>query len=250
MSEMPSTREIIIAPDRETLAEIAAKRLIARIAANPQRPTVCLTGGSTPQRLYELLATSPWRKKIPWPQVHWFMGDDRFVPSDHPLSNIGMAGKTFLDICAPDKNVHTIHTDGMTPDEAAALYEQELRAFHPSSLNQSLPLFDIVLMGVGPDGHTASLFPGSSELAEQRKWVVAVPLASVAPFVPRVSLTLPCLASTREMLFLVSGRDKRAILARILAGDSNPPAARAGAAHGETVWLIDEDAAPNGNQHA
>lgn len=250
MSKMVPNREIIVVPDRETLAETAARRLTARIAANPQRPTVCLTGGSTPQRLYELLATSPWREQIPWARVHWFMSDDRFVPHDDPLSNIGMARRAVLDTCAPAQNVHIIPTDGVTLDEAAEIYEQELRAFHPPSLNQSAPLFDIVLMGVGPDGHTASLFPGFSELTERRKWVVGVPRANVAPFVPRISLTLPCLASTREMLFLVSGPDKKAILERVLDSGCDLPAARAQSAYGETVWLIDEAAAPGGGQHA
>jgi 6-phosphogluconolactonase/glucosamine-6-phosphate isomerase/deaminase len=103
-------------------------------------------------------------------------------------------------------------------------------------------LFDLVLMGVGPDGHTASLFPGSPALAETTRWVVGVDHADVAPLVPRVTLTLPTLESSREMLFLVGGRQKRDILARILAGE-DLPAARAHA-QGETVWLVDRDAAP------
>ena len=177
------------------------------------------------------------------------MTDDRYVSQDDPLSNIGMARKAFLDACASAENVHAIPANRATPDEAAELYEQELRTFHPLPPDEGFPLFDLVLMGVGPDGHTASLFPGTSALTEPDKWVVGVAQANVAPFVPRVSLTLPCLTSTREMLFLVSGRDKKDIVARVLAGD-NLPAARAQSAHGETVWLIDEAAAPNGGQHA
>ncbi len=249
MSKLAPKREIIVVPDRQALAETAAQRLIARISANPERPTVCLTGGSTPYRLYELLATSPWREQVPWARVHWFMSDDRFVPHDDPLSNIGMACKAFLDACAPTKNIHAIPTNEMTPDEAAELYERELRTFYSARLDEGPPLFDVVLMGVGPDGHTASLFPGFPELTEHRKWVVGVPRANVAPFVPRVSLTLSCLASSREMLFLVSGRDKKDILGQALAG-GDLPAARAQSAHGETVWLIDEAAAPNDGQHA
>lgn len=249
MNNPASKREITIVSDRQALAETAAQRLIARIAANPKRPAICLTGGSTPQQLYELLATSPWREQIPWARVHWFMSDDRFVPHDDPLSNIGMARKAFLDACAPAENVHAIRTDRTTPDEAAELYEQELRTFHPSPLDKDPPLFDAVLMGVGPDGHTASLFPGTLALAEHSKWAVGVAQANVAPFVPRVSLTVPCLASTREMLFLASGRDKRDILGQVLAG-SDLPAARVQSAHGETVWLIDQAAAPNGGHHA
>lgn len=245
MRDLAPKREIIVVPDRRALAETAARRLIARIAANPLRPAVCLTGGSTPQQLYELLATSPWREQIPWARVHWFMGDDRFVPYDDPLSNIGIARKRFLDDCAPAGNIHPIPINCATPDEAAEAYERKLRTVHPLPLDEGSPLFDIVLMGVGPDGHTASLFPETSALREQRKWVIGVPYANVAPFVPRVSLTLPCLASTREMLFLVSGRDKKNILTRVLAG-GELPAARAQSAHGEAIWLLDEAAAPNG----
>lgn len=249
MSDENPKREIIIVPDKRALAEAAARRLIARISANPQRTVVCLTGGSTPQQLYELLATSPWREQIPWERTHWFMSDDRFVPHDDLLSNIGMARKAFLDACAPAENVHAIPTTTATPDEAAEFYERELRTFHSSPLSARTPLFDIVLMGVGPDGHTASLFPRTSQLDEQDKWAVGVAKANVAPFVPRVSLTLPCLASTREMLFLVSGSDKKDIMRQVLAG-GNLPAARAQSAHGETVWLIDTAAAPNDGQHA
>lgn len=249
MRDLAPKRKIVVVPDRRALAETAARRLIARIAANAQRPTVCLTGGSTPQQLYELLATSPWRAQIPWTRVHWFMGDDRFVPHDDPLSNIGMARKEFLDACAPAGNIHPIPMNRTTPGAAAEAYERELRTFHPSPLDEGPPLFDIVLMGIGPDGHAASLFPGAPELNEHQKWVIGVPHANVAPFVPRVSLTLPCLASTREMLFLASGRDKKGILTRVLAG-GDLPAARAQSAHGETIWLLDEAAAPNGDHHA
>ncbi len=248
MSHLASKREIIVVSDGQALAAIAAKRLITRIAANPQRPAVCLTGGSTPQLLYEMLATSPWREQLPWDRIHWFMSDDRFVPQDDPLSNIGMARKAFLDACAPAQNVHAIPTDKTSPDEAAEIYDRELRAFHSPPIEEYPPLFDLVLMGVGPDGHTASLFPAFPALSTHDRWAVGVPRANVAPFVPRVSLTLPCLASTREMLFLASGRDKKDILEHVFAGD-DLPATRARAAHGKTVWLIDESAAPNEGPH-
>lgn len=248
MSHLGPERDIVVVSDGQALAEAAAWRLIACIAANPQRPAVCLTGGSTPRRLYELLATSPWREQIPWDRIHWFMSDDRFVPQGDPLSNIGMARKAFLDDCAPAQNVHAIPTDKKTPDEAAEIYDRELRAFHSSPIEEYPPLFDLVLMGVGPDGHTASLFPAFPALNEYEKCAVGVPRANVAPFVPRVSLTLPCLASTREMLFLASGRDKKDILKRVFASE-DLPATRARAAHGKTVWLIDESAAPNEGPH-
>jgi 6-phosphogluconolactonase len=129
------------------------------------------------------------------------------------------------------------------PDESARAYEHELRAFYRADrLDPARPLFDLVLLGVGPDGHTASLFPGYPAAQETERWVVGVPEAHVEPFVPRVSLTLPALASCREMLFEVAGSAKRAILTRILGGE-NLPASRARSI-GETVWLVDRAALP------
>lgn len=238
---MNTAPQIVVVKNAPALAEAAAQRLIARIERTQGAVSVCLTGGSTPKRLYELLASPEWRKQIPWDRMQWFFGDDRFVPHDDPLSNMGMARRAFLEACAPPQNVHLIRTDAATPDVAARLYEQDLRAFQAS--RGSAPLFDLVLLGVGPDGHTASLFPGFPAANETTLWVAGVPQANVAPFVPRVSLTLPCLGSTHEMLFLASGHDKKAVLSRVFANE-NLPAARAHAANGETIWLIDEAAEP------
>jgi 6-phosphogluconolactonase len=228
------------------MATAAAERVTARISENPGRVAICLTGGSSPKALYQLLATDAWRSRIPWQRVHWFIGDERFVPADDPLNNMGIARAIFLDRCAPAANIHPIPTstaDPADPDRSAALYEQELKSFYGAdTLAPDRPLFDLVLMGVGPDGHTASLFPGSTALDETSNWAVGVQRANVEPFVPRVTLALPTLASCREMLFEVAGDDKRAILARVLAGE-NLPANRAQST-GETVWLVDEAALP------
>jgi len=238
-----SRPRIIVKPDTAALAESAAQNLVARARENTGEPAICLTGGSTPKRLYQLLAAPEWRDQLPWQRVHWFIGDDRFVPPDDGLSNIGMARRAFLDSCAPPQNVHPIPTDAASPDEAAWLYEQMLRDFQTRHRTDGAPLFDLVLLGVGPDGHTASLFPGDPAASETGRWAVGVPQAHVAPFVPRVSLTLPCLAQCREMLLLASGPGKRAILSRVFAGE-DLPAARAQSTRGETWWLIDKDAAP------
>jgi 6-phosphogluconolactonase len=238
-----SRPRIIVEQDAAALAQRAAERVIARASENTGAPAICLTGGSTPKRLYELLATLEWRDRLPWQRLHWFIGDDRFVPQDDPLSNIGMARRAFLDARAPPENVHAIPTDAASPNEAARLYEQMLREFQTRHRSDNAPLFDLVLLGVGSDGHTASLFPGYPAASETERWVVGVPQAHVAPFVPRVSLTQPCLAQCREMLLLASGHDKRAILSRVLAGE-DLPAAHAKSARGETWWLIDKAAAP------
>ena len=238
-----NNRQVITVSDSVALASAAAERIMARIAANSDRVAICLTGGSSPKQLYQLLATDAYRSRITWQRVHWFIGDERFVPADDPLNNMGMARRIFLDACAPAANIHPILTDTGTPDEAARRYEAELKSFYGANeLNSTRPLFDVVLMGVGPDGHTASLFPDYPAIEETERWVVGVPQAHVAPFVPRVTLTLPALNSCREMLFEVAGAEKRAILTRVLAGE-NLPANRARST-GETIWLVDQAALP------
>jgi 6-phosphogluconolactonase len=204
---------------------------------------ICLSGGSSPKQLFELLATNGYRSRIPWERVHWFTGDERFVPATDSRSNIAMARKAFLDRCAPPANVHPIDVDSGSPEEAARRYEHELKSFYGADqLDPTRPLFDVVLLGVGPDGHTASLFPGYPAVDETRRWVTEVPEAHVEPFVPRVSLTLPALASCREMLFEASGAGKRAILSRVLNGEDLP--ANRARSQGETIWLIDKAAVP------
>jgi 6-phosphogluconolactonase len=241
---MPSPTPInrIVVADPAALASTAAGRLMARIEANKSRVAICLTGGSSPKQLYQLLAIEPYAQKIPWDRVHWFIGDERFVPSSDPLNNMAMARNIFLDRLAPKDHIHPILTDAADPDEAAQRYERELKAFYGAdNLDAARPLFDLVLMGVGPDGHTASLFPGYPALSEAERWVTGVPQAHVEPFVPRVTLTLPALASCREMLFEVAGTEKHAILTR-LSEDESLPANRARSIQ-ETVLLVDQAAA-------
>jgi 6-phosphogluconolactonase len=235
--------EVIVVADTAAIAEAAAKRLVNRVAQK-DRAAVCLTGGSSPEALYRLLAEEPWRSQVPWDRVHWFIGDDRFVPESDPLSNMGMARRLFLDrVPAPRHNIHPIPTDAVDPERAALLYEHDLKQFYgPSRLDPARPLFDLVLMGLGGDGHTASLFPHSPALDEKERWVVGVAKAGMTPFVPRVTLTFPALASTREMLFLVNGADKRGMLNRVLSGDDLP--AHHAYSDGDLVWLIDRAATP------
>ncbi|MHC2625729.1 6-phosphogluconolactonase [Bradyrhizobium huanghuaihaiense] len=235
--------KLIVAADAEALAQTAAERVMARIGANPSRIAICLTGGSSPKKLYQLLGSDACRDKIPWDRAHWFIGDERFVPESDPLNNMAVVRAAFLDRNAPAGHIHPIPTTAGNPDGGAQAYARELQAFYGADqLDPARPLFDLVLMGAGPDGHTASLFPGFPEIEETRRWVVGVPEANVAPFVPRVSLTLPALASCHEMLFEIAGHDKQAILTRLLNGE-NLPALRA-RSNGETVWLVDRAALP------
>jgi 6-phosphogluconolactonase len=216
--------QIVVVTDAAALAETAARRLIARVTRG-DRAAVCLTGGSSPLGLYRLLAQHPWREQVPWDRVHWFMGDDRFVPENDQLSNMGAARRAFLDhVPAPRQNIHPIVTDTNHPEAAARLYEDELKQFY------------------GADRHTASLFPHSPALEEKDRWVLGIAKAGMEPFVPRVTLTFPALAATREMLFLIDSADKRPILKRVLAGEDLP--AHRAYADGDLVWLVIQAAAP------
>lgn len=237
-------RQIIITIDRGALTKAAADRLLSRIQQAKDEPTICLTGGSVSAWFYPLLATEPYRTAVPWDRVHWFMGDDRFVPIEDPLSNMGAACRAFLHyVPVPRENIHSMATEMANPELAADQYEIELQRFYGKDwLDPKSPLFDVVLMGLGSDGHTASLFPNSPALEERSRWVVGVGKPNLEPFVPRVSLTLTTLASTHEMLFLVSGADKKNIVTRVLSGE-DLPATRAHSI-GDLVWLIDDAAAP------
>ena len=237
----PALVSRIVVPDPAALATTAAERMVARIKANPHRIAICLTGGSSPKRLYQLLASDTWSRRIPWDRTHWFIGDERFVPPSDSRNNMATARGIFLDRFAPKDHIHPIPTDAADPDEAAQRYERELQGFYGAAdLDPARPLFDLVLMGVGPDGHTASLFPGYPALDETKRWVVGVPKAHVEPFVPRVTLTLPALTSCREMLFEVAGKEKHAILARLSKNESLP--ANRARSIGETVLLADQAA--------
>ncbi len=238
-----AAKQVIAVADAGALAEVAAGRVMAGIAANAGRIAICLAGGSSPKKLYRLLADEACASRIPWDRVHWFIGDERFVPAGDPLHNMTMAREILLDRFAPAPHIHPIATDADGPEASAERYARELKSFYRADrLDPARPLFDVVLLGIGPDGHTASIFPGGSAAQESGRWVVAVREANVAPFVPRVTLTLPVLDSSRQMLFQVSGPEKRAILTRVLDGD-NLPASRAHAV-GQTVLLADYAALP------
>jgi 6-phosphogluconolactonase len=213
--------ETEVLSDPEQLAQRVAQWIAAAANASQERFTVALSGGSTPKRAYEILAGM----NLPWTRTHWFWGDERFVPPDDSLSNYRMVREALFDHApVPAANIHPVPTQGLAPDAAAAAYEAELKAFYGGDrFDPARPLFDITLLGLGPDGHTASLFPGTAVLAERHKWVAAVIGAKEEA---RITFTYPLLESSRQIAFLVAGAEKRRMLGLLLSGDTVIPAGR------------------------
>jgi 6-phosphogluconolactonase len=237
MSQVPASVEVT--KDPEALAHRAARWITDLAAASRDRFALCLSGGSTPRRLYQLLAESPYRDALPWDRIHWFWGDERFVPWNHPDSNYGMVHTALLErVPVAPGNIHGIPTDG-TPADAAAAYERVLKSYYGSeNLDPTRSLFDIQILGLGPDGHTASLIPGTSVIEERHRWVAEVIGGRPEP---RITLTYPVIESSRHTGFLVAGADKRETLSKALAGDRALPAARIRPV-GELTWFVDEAA--------
>lgn len=202
--------------------------------------SIVLSGGNTPRTLYRLLG-SEFAAQIPWAFVHVFWGDERYVPPEDPRSNFAMAKETLLDhVSCPAANVHRMPTHFAEPDLAARDYERTLR----SHFDGEWPDFDLALLGLGEDGHTASLFPGSLALAEKTRWVVATTAPAEPP--ARLTLTLPALTGAASVYVLIAGSDKAPALRHVLEGVGDwirYPAAgiRLGAA--AVIWWADRDAA-------
>jgi 6-phosphogluconolactonase len=222
------------------LARHVAEWMTATALAAKGAFRVSLSGGSTPKTLYALLASDEFRGRFPWAGVSWYWGDERFVPHDHPESNYRMAREAMLArVPVPPENIHPEPADG-TPEEAASRYEGTLQAAYGAAvLDPARPLFDITLLGLGADGHTASLLPGEPVLQERKRWVAAV--SHGRPEV-RITMTYPAIESSRRAAFLVAGKEKAAIFKTIRAGGSRVPAARVRPV-GELVWFVDRAAA-------
>ena len=231
-----------VSADAEALARHAAAFLIEVARAAKGEPRICLSGGSTPKRLFELLASPEFASRVPWDRIHWYWGDERFVAPDHPDSNYRMTRVAMLDKAPiPADHIHPIRTVDTTPERSAADYETLLKAHYGAdTLDPARPLFDLTFLGVGDDGHTASLIPGAdAALAERTRWTAVIPLG----FRPeaRITLTFPALNSSRHVAFLVAGAGKRDILRRIAAGEKLPSALvkPVGTLH----WMLDRAAA-------
>ncbi len=240
--------DIVVANAEELKFAAAAEFVHQAVEAVKTRGifTVVLSGGSTPKNLYALLAsdTESFRSQVPWNQIHFFWGDERHVPPDHPDSNYRMVQERLLSqVPIPPENVHRIKTENPDASKSAEEYEQELRDFF-KSLGLKSPRFDLVFLGMGPDGHTASLFPGTEAVHEQTRLVTAVWVEKFKTY--RVTLTPPALNSAACVIFLVSGEDKAETLQAVLEGDYQPdrfPAQVIRPTQGKLLWLTDQAAA-------
>jgi len=226
--------------DPQTLARHAAQWMTATALAAGTPCRIALSGGSTPKALYALLASDEFRSRFPWEKCEWYWGDERFVPYDHPESNYRMTREAMLSkVPVPADKIFPMPADG-TPEEAALRYEQMLqKAYGGRVIDRARPLFDIQLLGMGDDGHTASLLPDDPALEEQNRWVLAI--AHGRPEV-RITMTLPVIESSRHVVFLLAGQAKAARFAEIRAGGAVVPAARVNPV-GELLWFVDRAAA-------
>ena len=233
--------------DPEHLAQAAVARFVqlAEEAITARGLfTVALSGGSTPKRLYQLLATPEWCNQVSWNRVHLFWGDERHVPIDHPDSNYRMVRENLIDrVPIPATNIHRIRAENPDADQAASDYEQELRLLFELTDNE-LPQFDVVFLGMGSNGHTASLFPGTGAIFEQKHLVVASWIEEFKS--DRITLTPPVINNAVQIIFFVTGTEKAATLKAVLEGQYQPdrlPTQIIRPTQGKVVWMVDQAAA-------
>lgn len=237
------SRQFIVLPDVGSVAVATADRLIAagRNAIRRRgRFTLALSGGSTPLAVCPLLVVPPRVRQLDWTKVEFFFVDERAVPPDHPDSNYATERAALLDHL-PGVRAHQVHrmlADVPDLDAGARAYEMELRATFGINDDRP-PSFDLVWLGMGPDGHTASLFPGSAALDERKRWVVGNWCPGIGAW--RMTLTFPVLNAAREAIFVVTGAEKADALRAVRSGQSDLPAARVTARR--TIWIVDATAA-------
>lgn len=240
--------DVIRVAGAEAASEAAARDFVdlAREAvASHGRFSVALSGGSTPRRLYQLLAAAPYRGQVAWERVEFFWGDERAVPPDHPDSNYGLAAAALLGtLNLLPQRIHRIQAERADRDEAARDYQLEIARVFGIDPEGPPPAFDLVLLGLGADGHTASLFPYSEGLRERRRWVVSHYVAKLGA--ERITLTLPLLNQAKEIRLLVAGTDKAPALRAVLEGPRDPERLPVQLVHpeaGRLIWLVDRAAA-------
>lgn len=242
----PPMSDVAVYADQEALFEAAAERLsqIASSAVAARgRFFIALSGGNTPRAFYLLLSQSPWRARVPWAKAEVFFGDERCLPPQHPDSNFHIACKAMIEpLSLPQENVHRMLGE-LDPHAAAAAYQQEIVNAFSNAANM-LPRFDLVLLGLGADGHTASLFPGSDALQENEKLVVANYVDKLKAY--RLTLTLPVLNNARHIMFLVVGENKSSIANELFVRPNRSikyPAELIRPTDGTIIWFLDRAAA-------
>ncbi len=235
--------ELRIHSDNETLGRAVTEALVdvvTRTLEKSDRFTIALSGGSTPLVLYRLLV-GEFVDRIPWEKVHFYWGDERYVAHDDAMSNYRLFHDTVMKaVRVPKENIHPMPTLRGDPDADAREYESLMR----KGFEGDWPRFDVILLGMGKDGHIASLFPGSASLDEKTRWVVPVRADAEPPL--RLTLTPPVLNAASNVWFVVSGREKADILKRVMTGPVDPkrfPASAVRLPTGGLVWWVDEDAA-------
>jgi 6-phosphogluconolactonase len=249
-NEMPNEVRVFDGVSELMRATAEAISLAARQAVDDHgRFTWALAGGSTPRTVYELLVSDFYRARMPWSAIHFFWGDERHVPPDHPDSNFRMAREAMLDrVPVPAENVHRIPAEEPDAQRAAAEYEATLRSAFalapgewPDKRPGEPPRFDLILLGLGKDGHTASLFPGGDAVRERERLVVAPWVEAQKTF--RITLTPPVLNHARRAMFLVSGEEKAEALHAVLEGPREPERYPAQIVEGNRLWMVDRAAA-------
>jgi 6-phosphogluconolactonase len=248
MTKKNASAEIKVVKDPDEISRTAAEMIIRQASAS--RPstgpfTLALSGGSTPRTLHQRLSCEPSAMgSLWWNNLHFFWGDERHVPPEHPQSNYRMACETlFASGLVPAQNIHRVHAEEPDAVIAAKKYERKLQSFFNPATGQ-LPRLDCVLLGIGSDGHTASLFPGTDALKEKRRLVAANYVEKLQAH--RITMTVPLLNNAAQVIFLVGGRKKAEVLKEILEGDYRPdllPAQLIRPVHGKLLWLVDQAAA-------
>ena len=256
---MPASA-LICCKDPDTLAIQAADLIVrsAQLAIRDRgRFTLVLTGGSTPEQTYTMLGDRSRAATIDWSKTFVFVGDERFVPFDDARSNFGMARRALLvRVPIPSGQIFPVPTTEKTPAEAAKAYGNELARFFSRETGMAAPRFDLILLGLGEDGHTASLFPGFPTLGISDRWVTWSPPGTLPPHVDRVTMTYPVLDAARHVLFLVAGEKKAVAVRDVVEGGASPqerPAAGVQPTNGQLTWLLDEGAArllPASHRHS
>ncbi len=243
-----SRRKVLVEATVDEAARVAAELLASvgcEASAARGQFTLALSGGTTPRRLYDVLAGPLQMEKVPWHDTQVFFGDERDVPADHPDSNYRMAREALLDsVPIPLEAVHPMLADATDLDAAAADYAHRLADYVPAGPD-GVPVLDLVLLGMGSDGHTASLFPGTTALDETQQLVVSQPVPALGR--DRMTLTFPIINAARNVLFLITGRDKAEAVKSVLDADpaiaSRLPAGRVQPADGQLMFVLDHDAA-------